>query len=266
MCCGSRDDYHSITPDRQEKPRPHHQYVPENRPRRPQPPPNSKPQYPSASRSEREKRERQAQATAAARNYGWPAPRAASGGMATGSNRSRDSMIEPGLASGLAAMPGSEFRAVYDPHKRRQLPPRPQHSQQQQQPQTVHSSTPPPPYQRPPYYHLGVVNHQPGRTQPMQVKPVQAVPIPAGKGKPRHHPAIARQPVIQAAHRMSRMPQAAVLVRRRDSNGVSECSDDEGDGHRAHEKLRNYTVSPLNISDHSGPTTTYPSRGGSSWT
>ncbi|KAF2968131.1 hypothetical protein GQX73_g5443 [Xylaria multiplex] len=220
MCCGSDDDYYTVSPYRPPNEKPHpsvsHAYS-QRQPRA---------QNRGPSREEIEKRQRQAQATTAARNYGWPTSHRDAGSNSTNYQRhgNRDSIIEPDLAGGLAAMPGSDFRAVYDPQRSQQQP--------------VHTPTPPRPYQRPPYYQQRFVAQQPTRTQPMRAAPQQD----SGRAPQmvQRRPGIARRPVIQTAHPVFQAPQTARIVRR-DSNGISECSDDEGDC----EDLRNYTVSPL---------------------
>ncbi|KAI0404274.1 hypothetical protein F4802DRAFT_567438 [Xylaria palmicola] len=228
MCWCSDDDY-TVSPYRPPGENPHPS-VSRGHPQR-QPPR----QHRGPSAEEQEKRQRQAQASAAARSYGWPAARGAAG--------NRDSIIEPGLAGGLAAMPGSDFRAVYDPHRQRQSPQRRPVQQPVRQP--VRRRDLPGPPQRPPYYQQGsvnrqgFVNQQPGRAQLMRAYPQQEARAPAPTMHQR--PGNARRPVVQqqtTAH-VPRQAQTARLVRR-DSNGVSECSDTDDDI----ENLRNYTVSP----------------------
>ncbi|TGJ84860.1 hypothetical protein E0Z10_g3919 [Xylaria hypoxylon] len=221
MCCGSEDDYYTVSPYRPANEK-HHASVSQARSQR-----QPKPQHRGPSREEIEKRQRQAQATAAAQNYGWPTSRRVAGNIPTNHIQTpgnRDSIIEPDVAGGLAAIPGSDFRAVYDPQQSRQQP--------------THRPSPPRPPQRPVYYQQRFVSQQPSRMPPMRAAPQQVV-----RRVPQivhQRPAIARKPVLQMAHPLSRAPQAARLVRR-DSNGISECSDDEGD----REDLRKYTVSPI---------------------
>ncbi|KAI0428861.1 hypothetical protein F5Y09DRAFT_343268 [Xylaria sp. FL1042] len=181
------------------------------------------------SREEIEKRQRQAQATAAARSYGWPTTRGITGNTDPLQRRgNRDSIIEPDLAGGLAAMPGSDFRAVYDPHRA--------HRHRHQN----HRPGPPRPPQHPPYYQQRFVSHQQVRNA-LDVQDVRRTPQIVN-----HRHAIARKPLIQRARPQVAPPQAARLVRR-DSNGISECSDDEGD-------LKDYVVSPVSPppGDHNG--------------
>ncbi|KAI0974378.1 hypothetical protein F4678DRAFT_458345 [Xylaria arbuscula] len=257
-CCGSEDDYYTVAPYRHtnEKPHPsiiqqrpeqqHHRpqhyqprhyqpqnYRPSNQQTRSYQPQNHRLQHRGPSREEVEKRQRQAQATAAARNYGWPTERSiVRHADPRPELRNRDSIIEPGLAGGLAAMPGSDFRAVYDPQRARQ--------QQTRQPNI------PQPAQRPPYYQQRFVNQQPARMPMMSASNMQNV----RRMPPVVHqqPVIARKPVIQTTRPQFRAPQVARIVRR-DSNGISECSDDDDDIR----DLRNYTVSPLNSPDYQGP-------------
>lgn len=233
-CCGSKDDYYTVTPYRppHEKPHPsvYHQY--QRQPERYNPPRRRDPR-----REEAEKRQRQAQATAAAQNYGWPTAR----GVPSNTNHhprgtgSRDSIIEPDLAGGLAAMPGSDFRAVYDPQRHRQ--------RQRPRQQPIRRPNPTPPFQRPPYYQQRFVTQQPTRMPMMTAAPGPNI----GRAVPRvhmpaTHPVIARKPVIQDVRtQIYATPQVARLVRRRDSNGISVCSDDSFD----REDLRQYTVSPI---------------------
>ncbi|KAK5624358.1 hypothetical protein RRF57_000074 [Xylaria bambusicola] len=233
-CCGSEDDYYTVTPYRppSEKPHPSVQY--QRHPER-----HSQPRHRDLRREEAEKRQRQAQATAAARNYGWPTTRGVTGNthqlQGTGS---RDSIIEPSLVGGLAAMPGSDFRAVYDPQHPRQR------QQQQQQRQPVHRPNPLPPYQHPPYYQQRFVSQQPLRMPMMSAASRQEIPrVPRVLQEgplARRQQVIARKPVIQELRTQFHAPQVARLVRR-DSNGISECSDDAFD----REELRQYTVSPI---------------------
>ncbi|KAI1277154.1 hypothetical protein F5Y07DRAFT_364230 [Xylaria sp. FL0933] len=175
------------------------------------------------SREEAEKRRRQAQATAAAQNYGWPTTRGMTGNTDPLKTRgNRDSVIEPDLAGGLAAMPGSDFRAVYDPQRAQQ--------------QRMHRPSPPRPPQRPPYYQQRFVEKQPARMPNMpNMQNVSRKPQVVNQNRP-----LARKPVIQTVHPQHQAPRAARIVRR-DSNGVSECSDDDVDI----EDLRDYTVSPI---------------------
>ncbi|KAI0416914.1 hypothetical protein F5X98DRAFT_342473 [Xylaria grammica] len=237
MCCGSDDDYYTVSPYRPVNEIPHHSVSHARAQRQPVP------QRRGPSREEMEKRQRQAQATAAAQKYGWPTAHRAGGNIPTNHSQApgnRDSVIEAELAGGLAAMPGSDFRAVYDPQRPRQQP--------------VHRPSPPQPYQRPPYYQQRFVTQQPARTAPMRAAPQQDA-----RRQPQmvhHRPALARKPVIQTAHSPFRAPRAAKLVRR-DSNGVSECSDDEGDI----ADLRNYTVSPIQQSPVYGGPGMYSQRG-----
>ncbi|KAI1428370.1 hypothetical protein F5Y12DRAFT_733403 [Xylaria sp. FL1777] len=240
MCCGgSEDDYYTVSPYRPANENPHPS-VAQHRPER-----YHQPRHRGPSREEVEKRQRQAQATAAAQNYGWPITR----GVSRNPNhlqtsRNRDSVIEPDLAGGLAAMPGSDFRAVYDPQRSRQQqihrpsPPRPPQRQPQRPPQRLP--------QRPPYHQQRFVSQQPPRMPPMSVpakQDVRRVPLVV-----QQHQAIARKPVIQTTRPQFQAPQAARLVRR-DSNGISECSDDDGD----REDLRGYTVSPIQSPAYQGP-------------
>ncbi|KAI1166922.1 hypothetical protein F5B18DRAFT_569495 [Nemania serpens] len=236
-CCGSDSDYYS---EAREGPKPYRPVGPSQR-------------YPQTerrglSREEIEKRQRQAQATAAAQSYGWPTR----GVTPTGPHRthgSRDSIIESGLVGSLAALPGSDLRAVYDPQRIRQPPhqqqlrqqprqqpgqqPRQQPGQQPGQQRPIHQPTWP---QRPPYYQF--ISEQPSKVQPMSTPSRHRTQT----GPPVIKERIARKPVLHAAQPHLR-PHTAKLVRR-DSNGISECSDDE-DGVDYREKLRNYTVSPL---------------------
>ncbi|KAI3343133.1 hypothetical protein F4824DRAFT_510369 [Ustulina deusta] len=227
MCCGcSDDDYYTASPYRPPNENPHPS-VSQRRPER-----HRKPRYQDPSREEVEKRQRQAQATAAARNYGWPTTRGVAGStdrLQTSGNR--DSIIEPHLAGGLAAMPGSDFRAVYDPQRPRQQP--------------MRRPSPSRPPQRPPYYQQRFVNQQPPRMPLMSISAQQDVrTLPPVV---HQHPVTVRRPVIQTT-RPHQAPQVARLVRR-DSNGISECSDDEVDP----EDLRKYTVSPIQSPAYRGP-------------
>ncbi|KAI0505239.1 hypothetical protein F5B22DRAFT_529634 [Xylaria bambusicola] len=226
-CCGSEDDYYTVTPYRPPNEKPHPSVYNQRQPER-----HNQPRYRDPRREEADKRQRQAQATAAARNYGWPTTRGVAGN--TNHHRgsgSRDSIIEPGLAGGLAAMPGSDFRAVYDPQRHRQR----QQQQQQRQQQPIHRPNPVPPFQRPPYYQQRFVSQQPPR-MPM----MSAIPRASEEPLARRQQVIARKPVVQGRRTQFHAPQVARLVRR-DSNGISECSDDDFD----REDLRQYTVSPI---------------------
>ncbi|KAI1736913.1 hypothetical protein F4680DRAFT_243313 [Xylaria scruposa] len=148
MCCGSRDDYFTVTPYRpsDEKPHPsvsrdisqwYHQ-----------------PQTWGLEREEIEKRQRQAKASDAAQRYGWPTDRAAPRhANHPRPSHSRDSIIEPNLAIGLTTMSGLDYAAVYDPH---------------------HPPSPPRPTRRPPYHGARIVNQQPGMTPPMNAPPMRA--------------------------------------------------------------------------------------------
>ncbi|KAI1818342.1 hypothetical protein GGS20DRAFT_285202 [Poronia punctata] len=201
------------------------------------------------------KRERQARATEAAQRYGWP--------TAT----DRDSVIEPRVAANFTTMPGSELydpyarpnhttttipqrqrRNVYDPpiYQQAML----QSSQggevvvvnrHQQQSRNVYER---PIYQQQQHQHSQqVITRQP--QPPPPPAPIQRKPVARRPTQVCHRPApvVAQRPVIvQNARRDILEPQAARLVRR-DSNGISECSSD---GEESRERLRNYTVSPLN--------------------
>ncbi|KAI2638111.1 hypothetical protein GGS21DRAFT_455917 [Xylaria nigripes] len=230
MCCGSDDDYYTVSSYQQETQRPK-AYATAGRPRQQAYPQY---QYHPQSREEAEKRQRQAQATAAAHKYGWPTARGAPGNVHQqypNNYVNRDSMIEPNLAGGLAAMPGSEFRAVYDPQRARQAPPRrpvPQRQQPVQNGGLPRQSQRPPPQQR-------IVYHQPGRTPAMRAEPTLN-----NRSVPQQRPGVGRRPDIHAARPVSEASQTAEIFPRRDSNGVSVCSDDED-----YQNLRNYTVSPL---------------------
>ncbi|TRX88115.1 hypothetical protein FHL15_011013 [Xylaria flabelliformis] len=233
MCCGSQDDYYTVTPYRPsaEKPHPsvsrdpsqwHHQ-----------------PQTRNPRREEIEKRQRQAKATAAAQRYGWPTDRAAAGG--------RDSIIERDLAIGLTTMSGIDYAAVYDPARPRQ--------------QRNYSPSPPRPAGRPPYYYgEGIVNQQPGTMPPMNAPPMRAQPNrdmrSKSQGVPRHtdrmrtspqqrarkespiahqRPPIAQEIIVHRQDRpppepytarISYLPPQTRSLKRQDSNRVSLLSDD----------------------------------------
>ncbi|KAI1828067.1 hypothetical protein F4861DRAFT_490531 [Xylaria intraflava] len=335
MCCGSEDDYYTVSPYRPENERPHPSVAAAHTRQNPQR------QYQTPNRDEAEKRQRQEQAAAAARNYGWPTARGVNGNIYTNNRErpeNRDSMIEPDLAGGLAAMPGSDFRAVYDPNRARQQqvhrpsppdcrpsqpihrPSQPIHRQGQpinkpnqpvnkpgqpisrpsqpanrpSQPtdrpsEPVRRLSPPPPYQRPAYYQYSYVDKQPAKVAPMRAEPKHG-----NRGTPHQRPSPERKPVIQTVRPILKAPQVAEIVcsetprqqpglvrkpvsktvrpilvtpqvaeivqvpepiRRRDSNGVSECSDDDMDV-----DLSNYTVSPLESPVDSSPPV-YPRRG-----
>jgi len=312
MCCGSDDDYdhdqepvfgstntefysptnNSRTQQRQKQQRP------------------SPPRYQSPTREQIEKRDRQARATAAAHQYGWPTLRGVAGNMDTNLHRTlgnRDSIIEPRLAGNLATMPGSDYRSVYDPNKRRQPQPQPssrtvhQRPSRAPAPNTALRGTPPPTTtqkreqqqqsqpQSPPYYQQRGQSQQqkqqysrPIYQQPQGIPPMtmtmgmapattmqdaRRVPQRVNTNENPRGTVAARKPVIQSvhpvrpvlnnahAHAHVHAPQAARLVRR-DSNGVSECSDDDDDDDahdddddedecRRRGNLRDYTVSPV---------------------
>ncbi|KAI0113914.1 hypothetical protein GGR51DRAFT_556412 [Nemania sp. FL0031] len=269
-CCGSEDDYYRATPYRPDYQEPHPSVSPDRLRRQPETRrPMSREEI---ERRERiEKRERQAQATAAAQNYGWPTSRMDGGGFVNRgySSGNRDSMIEPHLAGGLVALPGLDFAAVYDPQRSRQLPrppppvqrpryPPPQQSQlplqQQRQQQQQHSWQPQrqqqlqQPWQPQQQYQRNpspLYQQQFVYEQPPQMPLMRVAPLPNTRAQPpsaQHHN-IARRPVVQIVAPPFVQPQTARLVRR-DSNGISECDDD--DDYRL-EELRNYTVSPVRI-------------------
>lgn len=251
MCCGSRkDNYYTVRPYRPPKERPHPS-VSQNQPRRQQPQFQPQPQPRSRGPEELEKRRRQAQATAAARTYGWPTER----GVVAGNMRNnRDSIIEPDLAGGLAAMPGSDFRAVYDPQRPRHISQRQQQQQRQkQQKPTIthqqhisHQKWKP---QRPSYYQQQFVDRQPSSMAPMRAAPSRQTAPSVTQRQQRQRPAVGRVLPVVPTRPPVQVPPPRKVKRpvRRDSNGVSECSssssdDDDGD-HRRHR--RNYNVSPL---------------------
>jgi hypothetical protein len=245
MCCGSGDDYYHASPYRPENERAHtsaSHAQPRSRRRRP-------------SREEEEKRLRQTQATVAAQKYGWPTSRGVANNIYTEHYKTpgnRDSLIEPGLAGGLAAMPGSDYRAVYDPQRRRQ----PQQLIQQPNPHPQRQ-TPPQRPQRPPYYQQRSVHQRPAHQQPpltyQQQPPMSMAPRQDMRRQQpqvahqRPVPAVARKPVLRVTPQPNHAPMVASLVRR-DSNGVSECSDDDGDDGHHHRSLRGHTVSPIQAS------------------
>ncbi|KAI1120731.1 hypothetical protein F5Y10DRAFT_289349 [Nemania abortiva] len=239
MCCCNDDDYDTPEAPRPQNERPH---PPVSQPRAQR---QAVPPQRGLSREEterKEKRERQAQATAAARNYGWPTPREV-GFASQRTPGNRDSVIEPHLASGLAALPGSDFRAVYDPQRLRQSPRQsPQQQPRQLPPQRPNHMRPDPPrpIQQPSYHRQRPVTQQPVRMPPMRAVPLQNM-RPASSSAVHQRPSIARTATVQPAARAYVQPQTARLVRR-DSNGISECSDDDDD-YRL-EELRKYTVSP----------------------
>ncbi|KAI1369457.1 hypothetical protein F5Y08DRAFT_153631 [Xylaria arbuscula] len=254
-CCGSEDDYYTVTPYRPANEKPHPSVYHQHQQHQRQPERYNPPRRRDPRREEAEKQQRQAQVTAAARNYGWPTARGVPGytnhARATGS---RDSIIEPDLAGGLAAMPGSDFRAFYDPQ--RQHHHQRQRQQQPRQQQPTRRPNPVPPFQHPPYYQQRFVTQQPTRMPMMTMATPGPGPGPRSNvgraALPRAHmlpihqqPAIARKPVIHDGRaQFYATPQVARLVghhHRRDSNGISECSDDSFD----HEDLRQYTVSPI---------------------
>ncbi|KAI0438775.1 hypothetical protein F4803DRAFT_569306 [Xylaria telfairii] len=259
MCCGSKDDYYTATPYRPANEKPHPSV---SRGRYPPPPPRD-PRL-----EEIEKRQRQAQATAAAQRYGWPTSRTDPRGyddLQIPGNR--DSLIEPGLASGLSTMPGSDFRAVYDP-------------QRSPQRRRNHPPNRPRPTQSPHYYGQGFVDQQPGKMPPMRAPPIRTQPRQHAKVqypvayqhpsmpvqpvyapqirmqhnqyvRPEHQrPAVARDVVVQRQYRPPREPETARFsyvpqprpVRKPslDSNRISLCSDDSAS------IPRDLCVSPVN--------------------
>ncbi|KAI0553605.1 hypothetical protein F4679DRAFT_427802 [Xylaria curta] len=155
MCCGSRDDYYTVTPYRPSDEKPHHsvsrdisQWY-------------HQPQTRNPGHEEMEKWQRQAKAREAAQRYGWPTDRAAPrSANHPRPPRSRDSIIEPNLATGLTTMSGLDYAAVYDPQRPRQ--------------QRNYPPSPPRPTRRPPYYGERIINQQPGMTPPMNAPPMRA--------------------------------------------------------------------------------------------
>ncbi|GAP86100.1 hypothetical protein SAMD00023353_0302290 [Rosellinia necatrix] len=271
-CCSSRTDYELVPPSRlANRPAnqwPHNPAAHRSQGRRhPQGRPQPRSRVPS--REELEKQRRQAQATAAARTYGWPTTRRGTDGGGevggAGSSGSRDSVIEPHLAGGLAALPGSDFRAVYDPRRAQHpspAPPPPPPPPPQQQQQVRLPNYPRQQPQHPPYHPGQSAWQQPGRMPATWATPTQGAAAitttttAAAAAAPvaYQRPTVARRPVVRTAPRLPSQPQRPRHVRR-DSNGVSECSSDEGDGGGDHNvedyrHLRNYTVSPLQ--DHGG--------------
>ncbi|KAI1260995.1 hypothetical protein F5Y18DRAFT_212486 [Xylariaceae sp. FL1019] len=271
-CCGSADDYYQVTP---------YKPANEQRPSRPKPQGHSQrhplpKQYGGLTKEQYEKRERQARATNAAQKYGWPTPRGVGQNIFTDHlpPGNRDSVIEANLAGGFVSMPGSEFgelRPVYDPVRARrpqtagsgaprqapQRPQRPPMSQLPTFPQYGAAYAVPGPAlgsgQRQPIYQ------QPSRQPPMSQGPPQRRPhvkthrTPSSENRPVVHPSPAKRPVVQTLD-LSRIksqkatfhmatPQRAQhpKVIRRDSNGISDCSDDDDNL----DDLRNYTVSPM---------------------
>ncbi|KAI0486547.1 hypothetical protein F4859DRAFT_373429 [Xylaria cf. heliscus] len=235
-CCGSADDYGAGDSNEEI-----HQFLTGN--------PNPAPRRPT--REEMEKRQRQAQATAAAQRYGWPTSRAGIDHSQKPGNR--DSLIEPGLASGLASMPGSDFSAVYDPSQpRRPRNPTPGPPRQTQQPPR-------------PYYGQRVVNKQ-----PVMMPPMMNTPSPANS-RPRQPPARKALPMATQGPVMYKQPMTTPPIRtrprqrptqpeparfsymfddraktplsqsrrHRDFDEVSECSD-TGD-----QSFRHWVVSPI---------------------
>ncbi|KAJ8129097.1 hypothetical protein O1611_g4534 [Lasiodiplodia mahajangana] len=96
------------------------------------------------------------------------------------------------------------------------------------------------PPQRPPYHQQRFVSRQPPIMPPMKAAPLAIVSEKSVAAQQR--PSIAQRPTVKPADRRYVQPQTARLVRR-DSNGISECSEDD-DNSRL-EELRNYTVSPI---------------------
>ncbi|KAI3329283.1 hypothetical protein HD806DRAFT_279404 [Xylariaceae sp. AK1471] len=242
MCFGSDDDYYHASPYRPENEHPHPS-VSQVQPR---------PRYQPPSREEEEKRLRQTQATVAAQKYGWPTSRGVANNIYTEhykTSGNRDSLIEPDLAGGLASLPGSDYRAVYDPQRRRQ-PQQPG----QRQPQLVQRPNPPlqrpsPPQrpQRPPYYQQRSVYQKPSyqQSQPVVYQQQPPMSVELRQNMRRQQPqAVARKPALRVTPQANHTPMVAHLIRR-DSNGVSECSDDDDDDHN---NLRHYTVSPIQAS------------------
>ncbi|KAI0189243.1 hypothetical protein F4808DRAFT_467547 [Astrocystis sublimbata] len=126
----------------------------------------------------REKQQRQAQARAAAERYGWrPTGGAYRSHGDPETSCARDSLIEPNLAHGFAAMPGSDFRPFY-------------HSHQLRRQQTPHPSKP---GQRPPNHDQRIVNQQPGRVAPMNAPPTKMPARKPLKGESRAEPRTAHQ-------------------------------------------------------------------------
>ncbi|KAI1750937.1 hypothetical protein F4782DRAFT_507282 [Xylaria castorea] len=248
MCCGSSDDYYTVTPYRPSGEKPHFSVS------RGVSKGHRQPQPRDPLREAREKWQRQAQASAAAQRYGWPTSRAGPGRIdhlqAPGN---RDSVIEFHLAEGIVAMPGLDWRAAYDPERPRR--------------QRNYSPSPPLPAQRPPYYGEKIIHQQPSRMPPpsmralptrtpppsMRVPPTRTPPkkyVRAESTRVHQRPAIAREIVIQKQDspppepetaRISWLPPPRQSFKRRsnDTNCVSLCSDDGIDF------SRNRCVSPL---------------------
>ncbi|KAI0164943.1 hypothetical protein GGR57DRAFT_514801 [Xylariaceae sp. FL1272] len=272
-CCGSDDDYYHVTPykpeneRRQPKPNPqgHSQWHPQPK------------QYGGLTKEQFEKRERQARATHAAQKYGWPTPRGVGQNIFTDHlpAGNRDSVIEQGLAGAFVSMPGSEFRElrpVYDPVRvrqpqnaspgaPRQAPQRPQRPQRPQMSQLPSFPQYGAAYARP-GPALGSGQRQPIYQQPTRQPPMSQGPqrrpnvthrTPSSEKRPAIQPSPAKRPVVQTLDLSRVKSQKATFhmatphrahfpkVVRRDSNGVSDCSDDAGNL----DDLRNYTVSPM---------------------
>ncbi|OTA96937.1 hypothetical protein M434DRAFT_347086 [Hypoxylon sp. CO27-5] len=161
----------------------------------------------------------------AAQGYGWPGQTTTRSNNPQQSLRRKDSYIEPGLAHALVGLPGSDFRAVYDPERARQ----------QRAPQPTISSNYP--QQRQGAHRI--VAQQPRRIEAMAMAYPQGMPQNAYQ-----------HPGVFASSRTAQSQPSPARLMRRDSNGVSEFgSDDEYDA----SALRNYTVSPITTKSSSAP-------------
>ncbi|KAI0140937.1 hypothetical protein F4776DRAFT_539319 [Hypoxylon sp. NC0597] len=172
--------------------------------------------------SERDRRQ------VAAQGYGWPGQTTTRSNNPQQSLRRQDSFIEPGLAHALVGLPDSDFRAVYDPERaRQQRVPASQPILSPNYPQQLQRGAP------------GIIAEQPSTIEAM------AVAYPQGVRQIVH-----QHPSVSTSSKTAPSMPSPVRLMRRDSNGVSECSDDEYD----EAALRNYTVSPTTTIPSARPT------------
>lgn len=236
-CCGSSNDYdHHPQPRAYQGPRP-----------QPQPRAGQQQQR----RPDRERRRAQASATRAANDYGWTGQRS--------QTRNRDSYIEPELGQALVGLPGSDYRELSAAAHSNQLqrrpvggpaPPRPSYQAGQRR---APGPAPPARYrpspQRPQQYHH---QQQQQRQQVVQRQPARVQPMVSAPPRKRQQPppplaSLGQRPVVHGVDpRALAQPQAAVFDYvpqkpvRRDSNGVSECGDED-----EYANCRYHTVSPV---------------------
>ncbi|OTB08807.1 hypothetical protein M426DRAFT_162199 [Hypoxylon sp. CI-4A] len=180
------------------------------------------------------KREREAAASQAAMWYGWAGQQSQGRSRETqrpATSGSKDSYFEPHVASAFVGLPGSDFRAVYDPERRRQ----PKHPDRQR------PSNPP--------HHTQ--QRRPDRVVINQPRPMEAMAM----GPPRHHYAhdnMRRRPdavkypsktSVPAALKAAPSPMVPSRPKpvRRDSNNISELGSEDG---RDGDDLNSYVVSP----------------------